>query len=264
MIDLIQRIFLAPGDAIVDCPPAFEMYAHFARLNGARVLQVPRRQDFSLDVETIASVVVRDRPKVIFLASPSNPDGGAATSEQIERLLALPVLVVLDEAYAEFSGVGYAARVPMHSNLVVIRTFSKWAGLAGLRIGYCIAPPAVADQIMRVKSPYNVNSAAIVAARASLQDKDYLMANVQRILAERDRLSTALARTGFLEPLPSRANFILCRVLGREARSLRDALAARGILIRAFTSPRLRDFIRISIGTPEQDDRLLKALEEIS
>ncbi len=263
MIDLVQRMFLAPGDAVVDCPPAFEMYAHFGRLNGARVLEVPHREDFSLDVDGIEAVVAREHPKIIFLANPNNPDGGSATPEQIERLLALPLLVVLDEAYAEFSGESYAGRVPTQPNLVVIRTFSKWAGLAGLRIGYCVAPAAIAELIMRTKSPYNVNAAAIVAGRASLEDKEYLMANVRRIIAERERLSAGLAHTGLLQPLPSRANFLLCRVLGCDAHRIRDALAARGILIRAFASPRLRDFVRISVGTPEQDDMLLKALEQI-
>ncbi len=171
---------------------------------------------------------------------------------------------MLDEAYAEFAGESYAARVPTQSNLIVLRTFSKWAGLASLRVGYCIAPQPIAAKILQVKAPENVNSAGIVAARASLEDIEYLMANVRRIVTERERLSVALAQLGFLQPLPSRANFILCRVIGRTGMEIRDALQARGILIRAFGSPRLHDYIRVAVGTPEENDAVVRMLKEIA
>jgi histidinol-phosphate aminotransferase len=282
MIDLIQRIFLDRGDAIIDCPPSFEMYGFFARLNGAKIVSVPRREDFSVDVEAIEQQVSSFRfqvanlkpqtpnlkpetsnLKLLFLANPSNPDGGTLTRDQIERLLALPIIVVLDEAYAEFAGESYAARVPTQSNLIVLRTFSKWAGLAGLRVGYCIAPRVIAAKIEQCKSPENVNAAGNVAARASLDDLDYLMTNVRRIVAERERMSVELAKLGWLQPLPSRANFILSRVIGRPGNEVRDALEARGILIRAFGSPHLREYIRIAIGKPEENEAVLKALKEI-
>ncbi|HEX7617291.1 MAG TPA: aminotransferase class I/II-fold pyridoxal phosphate-dependent enzyme, partial [Verrucomicrobiae bacterium] len=198
-----------------------------------------------------------------FLANPSNPDGGVASQSDIERLLALPVIVVLDEAYAEFAGETYAARVLSQSNLIVLRTFSKWAGMASLRVGYCIAPKSIAAKILQIKSPENVNSAGIVAALASLEDREYLLANVRRINEERTRLAGALAQLGFLQPLPSRANFILCRVIGRDGRKIYDALANRDILIRVFNSPRLRDFVRIAVGTPEENLLLIQALKEI-
>lgn len=276
MIDLVQRVFLDRGDAIIDCPPSFEMYSFFARVSGARIANVLRHEDFSIDVDAVERAVNsfpntshlatgegRVGVKLIFLANPSNPDGGVVSLEDIERLLALPVMVVLDEAYAEFAGESYAGRVPTQPNLIVIRTFSKWAGLAGLRVGYCIAPKPVAARILQCKAPENVNAAGIVAARASLDDVEYLMANVRRIVAERDRLSAALAKLGFLQPLPSRANFVLCRVVGRDARKISDALEARGILIRAFDSPRLRDYIRIAVGTPEENQVLYQTLAEI-
>ncbi len=281
MIDWVQRVFLNRGDAIVDCPPSFEMYAFFARVNGARILAVPRRDDFSIDVDAIEKAISDFRfqisksedpnlqsaicnLKLVFLANPSNPDGGVASRADIERLLALPGIVVLDEAYAEFAGESYAARVPTQSNLIVLRTFSKWAGLASLRVGYCIAPQPIAAKILQVKAPENVNSAGIVAARASLEDIEYLMANVRRIVTERERLSVALAQLGFLQPLPSRANFILCRVIGRTGMEIRDALQARGILIRAFGSPRLHDYIRVAVGTPEENDAVVRMLKEIA
>ncbi len=274
IIDLIQRVFLNRGDAIVDCPPSFEMYGFFARVNGARIIAVPRREDFSIDVDAIERAVnPHPNPppsstgegavKLIFLANPSNPDGGVATRADIERLLTLPMMLVLDEAYAEFAGESYAARVPTQSNLIVLRTFSKWAGLASLRVGYCIAPKPVAAKVLQIKPPENVNSAGIVAARASLDDREFLMANVRRIVQERERLSIALAQLGFLQPLASRANFILCRVIGRDAKNIYDLLAQRNILIRNFSSPRLRDYVRIAVGMPEENDVVLKTLKEL-
>ncbi len=264
VIDLIQRIFLERGDAIVDCPPSFDMYGKYATINGARVVAVPRGEDFSLDVPAIERAVKMERPKLLFLATPNNPDGSLAPRPAIERLLALPTVLVLDEAYAEFAGESLAGEVPKRTNLIVLRTFSKWAGLAGLRIGYAIAPPAIAEQILRTKSPYNVNLAAIVAARAALEDIAYLRENIRRILVERERLAAALARTGFLVPLPTSSNFILCRVVGgREAHPLKEALAERGILIRSYSSPRLSNNVRISVGTAQQNDTLLQALDEI-
>ncbi|MCX7840796.1 MAG: histidinol-phosphate transaminase [Anaerolineae bacterium] len=275
MIDLVQRIFLDRGDAIIDCPPSFEMFSFFARLNGARIIEIPRREDFSVDVDAIEKTIADCRLqiansgnlqseignlKLLFIASPSNPDGGVLSRDDVERLLALPIVVVLDEAYAEFAGESYATRVPSQPNLIVLRTFSKWAGLAGLRIGYCIAPKPIAAKLLQCKPPENVNAAANVAARASLDDLDYLMANVRRIVAERERMAVELTKLGWLQPLPSRANFLLCRVSGRTGKEVRDALAARGILIRAFGSPRLRDYVRIAIGRPEENEAVLRAL----
>lgn len=278
MIDWVQRVFLDRGDAIIDCPPSFEMYGFFARVNGARILAVPRREDFSVDVDAIerncelgivnqgernSQLAIRN-PKLIFLANPSNPDGSTTSRQDIERLLALPVIVVLDEAYAEFAGESYAARVPVQTNLIVLRTFSKWAGMAGLRVGYCVAPQSIAAKILQCKSPENVNAAGIVAALASLEDREYLMANVRRIIEERERLAAALVQLGFLLPLPSRANFILCHVVGRDARQINDALAARGILVRVFSLPRLREYLRIAVGTQAENQVLVKALKEIA
>lgn len=263
-IDWIQRMFLDRGDAIVDCPPSFEMYGFFARVNGAKIIAVPRREDFSLDIDAVQAAVAGGggRAKLVFIANPSNPDGGSAAPAEIERLLALPVMIVLDEAYAEFAGESYAARVPTQPNLIVVRTFSKWAGMAGLRVGYCIAPKPIAAKIWQCKSPENVNAAGIVAARASLADAEYLLGNVRRIVAERERLAGELERLGF-KPRPSRTNFVLCRVEGVKPQAVCDALASRGILVRVFNSPRMADYLRVSVGTPAEDDVLLKALRDI-
>jgi histidinol-phosphate aminotransferase len=267
LIDLVMRLFVRPGDAVINCPPTFGMYPFDAALNGARVVSVPRRPDFSLDVEAVEKAAVQDQAKLVFLCSPNNPDGSLLPPDTLERLLKLPAIVVLDEAYIEFAEAESAARrVPNTPNLVVLRTFSKWAGLAGLRVGYGVFPGWMMDHLWKIKQPYNVNVAAGAAARASLDDLDLLLGNVARIIAERARLFDALSAVPFLEPYPSRANFVLCRVGGGvDAAALKRRLAEEaGILIRYFDKPGLRDHVRFSVGKPGHTDRLSAVLRAMA
>lgn len=264
LIARILELFIEPGDAVINCPPTFGMYAFDAPLAHARVIEVPRRADFALDVDGIEAAVRAHAPKLLFACSPNNPDGSLIPPEVLDRLLALPVVVVVDEAYIEFSGAPSAApRVPQLDNLIVLRTFSKWAGLAGLRVGYGIFPLDLMPHLWKIKQPYNLNVAADFAARASLLDVPELFRNVALLVAERERMERELALIPFLRPYPSRSNFVLCRVTGMAAPDLRAALEQRGILVRYYNTPGLDDHIRISAGTPDQTDRLLAALREI-
>ena len=156
-----------------------------------------------------------------------------------------------------------APLVGQYQSLMVVRTFSKWAGLAGLRIGYGIFPPQIAEYLLKIKLPYNVSMAASVAVQESLADIDYLMGTVKAIIAERERLFTRLGELKFLKPLPSRANFIFCSVLNGKASELQQRLQRKGILVRYFDLPFLENSIRISVGKPEHTDALIKALKEI-
>ncbi len=265
LIDLIIRLFVLPGESIIDCPPTFGMYRFDAGLAGAQVITVPRRADFSLDLDGIARAARQSGARLLFVTSPNNPDGSLLPPADLERLLALPLVVVLDEAYIEFSGVpGAISRVPSTPNLIVLRTFSKWAGLAGLRVGYGAFPLELMAHLWKIKQPYNLNVAADAAARASLSDLPALQANVSRLIAERERLLKELAAIPYLRPYPSRSNFVLCQVVGRDAAALKRRLAEdHGILIRYFDRPGLRDHIRISAGRPEHTDALLAALRQL-
>lgn len=264
LIDLILRATLLPGDVVVDCPPTFSVYSFLAGVNHARVLNVPRRADFSLDVDGVeAAVQTEPRAKVLFVCSPNNPDGSVIPDETMRRLLRLPVLVVLDEAYIEFQGRSRMSWAVEYSNLAVLRTFSKWAGLAGLRVGYGAFPAWLSARIWRIKQPYNVNTAASQAAIASLQDVGTLLANVERLRAERSRLLDALSDLDGLQPYPSEANFILCRVAGRDALEFKRALEREGVLVRYFDKPGLRDCIRVSVGRPQDTDALMDALKRV-
>ena len=246
-------------------PPTFGMYAFDAAINAAEVIEVSRRPDFSLDMEAIMATVGDRRPKMAFLASPNNPDGSLVPPSFLERLLDLPIIVVLDEAYIEFAppGSSQLEQVLNRGNLAVLRTFSKWAGLAGLRVGYGAFPSSLIPHLRKVKQPYTVSVAASTAACVSLECVDELKAVGKRLVAERERLFAALLAIPYLDPYPSHANFILCRVEGRDGGKLKADLARSGILLRHFNTPALRDHIRISVGKPEHSDKLLAALAEL-
>lgn len=261
LIDLLTRMFVAPAEAILNFPPTFGMYAFSAEVQGARVVDLPRRSDFSLKLDGFAEQSRKAR--LIFAVSPNNPSGTALSREELNVLLASGRPVVVDEAYAEFAGESYVSLVRGHPNLIVLRTMSKWAGLAGLRIGYMVASPEIIGAALKAKQPYSVSVAAEVAALASLEDREALMVNVRLIVAERERLATGLASLPGLEVVPSQANFLLCRVTGANAREMKERLAAKGIMIRYFDTPLLRNYIRISVGLPEHTDRLLEELADL-
>jgi len=282
LIDLVLRATITPGDVVINCPPSFGMYPFSADVNAAQLIEVPRRADFSIDVPAIESAVrSHPRAKVLFVCSPNNPDGSIMSDENLRRLLALPLLVVLDEAYVEFTSplaspllkfqerglggeVGHIRWTLDYPNLAVFRTFSKLAGLAGLRVGYGAFPEWLLPQLWKIKQPYNVNVAATLAAITSLEDIATLQDNLGKLIAERDRLSEALSELNFLRPYPSHSNFILCRVIDRDARQLKLALEQQGILVRYFDKPGLRDCIRISVGKPKHTDVLIEALKKVT
>jgi histidinol-phosphate aminotransferase len=241
------------------------MYPFLASVAGARVIEVTRKADFSVDLDRIQAVFQNERkpPKLIFVTSPNNPDGSFLTSAELLRLLDLPAVVIIDQAYVEFGGEDFASLVPEYANLIVMRTFSKWAGLAGLRVGYGVFPLQIIKHLFQIKQPYNVNAAAQAAVLASLQDIKWLQGNVHTLIAERERLYRGLENIAYLRPYPSQSNFVLNRVLGQEARQLKLALEKQGILVRYYATPGLQDCIRISVGKPEQNTRVLEALGKL-
>ena len=274
LIDLLIRLFIALGDAVINCPPTFGMYRFDTELNGGKIIDIERKADFSLDTEKIVEIVnSSSNIKILFVTNPNNPDGGMLGDACLRQLLQLPLIVVLDEAYIEFAHpvgavsqphpIGRADWVLEHENLIVLRTFSKWAGLAGLRVGYGIFPHWILSHLLKIKQPYNVNLAGATAALASLSDVCHLQENVEKIVEERERLYQVLREFDFLEPYPSHANFILARVINRDAAALKAILAERGILIRYFDTPRLQNHVRISVGTPSQTSVLLETLSTL-
>ena len=215
----------------------------------------------------IKRVVKEHNPKIVFLTSPNNPDGSMITEAELLEILNLPVLVVLDEAYIEFSDeksrMNWVAKYP---NLVVLRTFSKCAALAGLRVGYGAFPLDMIQYLWRAKQPYNVSVAAEVAAVAALSNVAYIDRVRDALVEERGRLFEGLNKLPYLEPYPSSSNFVLCKVTdGRDAAELRKTLADKhGIMVRHYATKELNGFVRISVGLPEHTEKLLAALQELA
>ena len=260
LIDIIIR--LVRPHAVVTASPTFGMYGFLAKIDGARVVEVPRDADFGVDMAGIASAVVAGAT-MVFLASPNNPTGNVLDNAAVERLCGLDALIVLDEAYAEFSETTAIPLLERFSNLVILRTFSKWAGLAGLRVGYSLSHPALASKMMAIKQPYNVSVAADAAARAAIEHKGTIFETVKCLVAERDRMVAAVAGTGWLKPYPSRSNFVLFQVERGCAKDVAASLRRRGVLVRYYDRPDLANCIRISAGRPEDTDRLVEALRAV-
>jgi len=262
LIDLVLRLLISKGDEVINCVPTFGIYRFSTELCGGTLVEVPRDENFAVNVSAVKAAISK-KTKIIFLVNPNSPTGTLIPRQDILEILDTGLPVLVDEAYYEFSGQTVVSLLSQCENLMVLRTFSKWAGLAGLRVGYGLFPPKIADYLLRIKIPYNVNVAALVAVQESLKDINYLMSNVKAIIAERERLFGELKKLGWLRPFPSQANFILCSVLKGEARELRQKLQDKGILVRYFDEPLLRNFIRISVGKPEHTDALIKALKEV-
>jgi len=262
LIDLVSRLFLSRGDEVINCVPTFGIYRFSTELCGGSLVEVPRDGDFAVNVTAVKAAISK-KTKLIFLVNPNSPTGTLMPQSDIMEVLDSRLPVLIDEAYYEFSRQTVAPLISRYPNLMVLRTFSKWAGLAGLRVGYGLFPPKIAEYLLRIKIPYNVSVAALVAVRESLKDIDYLMDTVKLIVAERERLFAELEGIEWLKPFPSQANFILCEVLEGEAKGLRQKLQDKGILIRYFEEPRLKNYVRISVGKPEHTDALIKALREI-
>ena len=262
IIDLLLRMFVGPGENIITPAPTFGMYAFSTGICGGEAISVQRDENYEIDIEAMR-LAITPKTKGFFFASPNNPTGNIATEGQVRSLLETGLLVVVDETYYEFCGHTMVPLLDDHPNLVVLRSFSKWAGLAGLRIGLGAMHPDLAGTMMSVKPPYNVNLAAETALLASLEDRATLLERVRNIAAERDRMMTLLKDIPGLTPWPSQANFILCQLPEGRGEEIFEGLCSRGIFLRYFSTARLKDHVRASVGLPHQTDALVSALREL-
>ena len=262
LIDLLIRLLVNPGDEVINCTPTFGIYSFSTKLCNGVLVEIPRDDDFNIDILKVKASINK-KTKLIFVTNPNNPTGNLTPQEDIIELLDTGVPVVVDEAYYEFSRRTIMPLIGKYENLIILRTFSKWAGLAGLRVGYGVFPEAIADFILRIKIPYNVNVAAQVAVAESLKDIDYLMVSVQKLIDERERLFAQLQKINWLKVYPTQSNFIFCRVQNVNAKDLHKQLQMKGILVRYFDQPRIQDCIRFSVGKPEHTDALIKTLRGI-
>ena len=221
------------------------------------------RDSWSIDTATLLAAA--QDAKVVFLASPNNPTGNQLQPELIDKIIETGALLVLDEAYIEFTQTESAAvRAASESALIVLRTFSKWGGIAGMRVGYAVSGEGSIDAMLRAKQPYNISTASEAAALASLQDTEILNERARILVKERGRLAEIMNQTEYLRPSTSDANFLLVQVLdGRSGHEISEALRRRGIFVRTYNDDRLVNYFRISIGTPKQNVRIIDAITEI-
>lgn len=266
LIQATLSVALESGDAVVAPTPTFSLYRLLTTVLGGRYRPVPLGPDFGFDVDELIDVAVRERARVVVLNSPNNPTGSALPAGAVERVLGeTGALVVCDEAYQEFGGPTALPLLARSSRLVVLRTFSKALGMAGLRFGLALAHPAVAREIAKGKLPYNVNVVTLTAAAAALRHQAELEARVREVIANRERLSARLAALPGLTAYPSAANFVLIRLHAAPAREVfRRLLDEFGILIRDVSGAAgLEQCLRISVGTAEDMDAVADALGDI-
>ena len=262
LIELIVRLTMDPGDQALDLTPTFGMYSVAMKLAGVEVIEVPRNEEFGVNIEAIRAAV-NLRTKLLFLCNPNNPTGTLTPEADVRELLSLGPVVVVDETYHEFSGFTVAHLVDEYDNLVVLRSMSKWAGLAGVRLGYGIMAPQLVEYMMGIKHPYNTSIAAQIALFATLQDTDLLLQRVRSLVEERERMRGMLEKSLGVTCLPSKGNFLLCRFPEGQAPELRMKLAKKGIFVRWFNDERLLDYLRISSGKPAETEALVNALKEL-
>src|SRR3989440_1134690 len=266
LINLLWHIFLSVGDTIIYCPPTFSLYISITSFCGASVIEVPRTSEFEIDVERVLAALTPST-KLIVICSPNNPTGNPIAESDVLALLESGRIVVIDEAYVEFSKRpgGFAHLVPHYRNLVVLRSFSKWAGLAGLRIGYGLFPLWIANYMLQAQCPFEVNVAGHLAAIETLTHLEHVLANVQRITQERERLFEMLKSQSYLTPFPSQGNFILACLddIDVKIEQVRATVEEHGILLRYFPKPSLQNYLRVTVGLPEHTDLLAQALARV-
>jgi histidinol-phosphate aminotransferase len=266
LIQATLSVILGAGDVLVAPSPTFSLYRLLTSVNGGRYVPVSLDDTFAFDIDRLVDAARREQARVIVLNSPNNPTGSVLPDGALERILTeTEAFVVCDEAYQDFGGATALPLLRQTSRLVVLRTFSKAFGLAGLRFGVALAHPAVAEEIAKGKLPYNVNVVTLAAASTALRHAPVLAERTRQVIETRDRFVARLRLVPGLTVYPSAANFVLFRCRSLPASDLfRRLLSEYGILVRDLSaSAELADCLRVSIGTDEDMDAVLAAIREI-
>ena len=263
--EVLQTLLLTyggQGRRVVAFEPTYALHSHIARITGTEVVLGTRRPDFTIDVDAARALIAEAQPTVVFACSPNNPTGTVEPADTIEALLdATEGLVVVDEAYGEFAPHSTLDLVRDDGRLVVARTYSKVWSMAALRLGFAVAPPWLVDELEKVVLPYHLAAPTQIAGRVALEWADEMADRVARLGSERDRVAAALGTLDGITPFPSGANFLLFRVHGN-GRQLWDRLVQHSVLVRDCSSwPGLAECLRVTIGTPEENDAFLDALQ---
>lgn len=264
-IDILAKAFLNPGDYFITTPPTYEMYKIQCEVNRGKVLEVPlKAKDFSIDSQKILEESNKNKVKVIFICNPNNPTATVSKPEDIEKVIKKAnSIVVVDEVYREFYGESVASLLPKYKNLVILRSFSKFAAMAGARIGYLLADPELVDKFESIRFPMGVSFLSYKLAETVLsEDKKWMKDQIEMIKKERKRLSGEFCNLGFYV-YPSYANFLLVKI-GDSASSICIKLKEKGVIVRNRSKKKyLAGCIRITVRSPKENDQLLKYMKEI-
>lgn len=258
LIQSVCNVIIEELDRVVIPMPSYSLYILYVMLRDASI-SFPVFEGYNIE----ADVIAEEKPKLTFLCSPNNPTGNTVEKRVVEEVAQYSEYVVVDEAYVEFSGKSCIDLVKELENLIVIRSFSKYFGLAGMRVGYAVCSEKVAEAIEKVRLPFAISYPAVKMAIAAIKSRDYYESVKEKIVSERERVFSELSKIGWLKPYPSEANFILVRVdLGSEDSSLMERLLEKGIIVRNASVMGLDgEHLRITIGKKEENDRLLQALK---
>ncbi|MBW4647568.1 MAG: histidinol-phosphate transaminase [Kastovskya adunca ATA6-11-RM4] len=259
LLTMIVRACAEPGRAVVYPTPTYVLYRTLAQIQDAEPREIPYLEDYQLPLDELIAA----KGAVTFIASPNSPSGTAVPGEMLDQLaMQLSGVLVIDEAYVDFAEENALDLVQKYDNVIVLRTLSKGYSLAGLRVGFAIANPTLLKGLIKVKDSYNVDAIACRVGAAAIADQAYKIANADKVKRSRAKVAQDLESLGF-KVLPSQANFLLVQPQHIEAESFYQNLKRRGILVRYFKQPRLEDKLRITVGTPEQNEVLISTLIEL-
>ncbi len=266
VLTTLCNLVLDPGDELIISEPTFGVYRMLASLHGGVTVNVPLTDEFQLDPEAVLAAIT-PRTRIVIICTPNNPTGNVLDSGSIEKICAgAPCIVVIDEAYAEFAGVSHIPLMARYPNVMIGRTMSKFAGLAGMRVGYGLFPVSLVPYLHTATPPFhNVGMASVEAVVASLDDLDYLNGIVARIVADREALADQLRELPGVNPLASATNFILVRLPVENAEGIVHDMAVKGVLVRHFGRPDLgiQDCLRVTVGSTEESEIFLQTLQEV-
>jgi histidinol-phosphate aminotransferase len=264
LTDMIMRVFVRPGDEVLICPPTVSFYRFYAEIAGAYVIEVGRSgQNFEIEIEAVLQAV-SPQTKLIIIGSPNNPTGNLLALDNLVKLLKRDVIVVVDESFCEFASASHAKLVGEFDNLIIMRSFSHWAGLAGMRVAYGLASSEILRHLWKLRAVYKLDTAQQLAIEAVLDDTRYYKTVIGWLRNERGRLFRQLRKLNFLQPYPSQGNFILTKVVRGNALQIKKRLEKKGIFIKSYTTPELPNHLRITVGRPEDTDILMRTLLEMA
>jgi histidinol-phosphate aminotransferase len=270
LIDYLIKAFSEKGRSIITTAPSFAMYKIYSIVNGSNFVQIPLSQDnFSLNEDKVLEEAKKEDSSIVFIAYPNAPTGNYFAEDKIIKIIEESgCLVVVDEAYFEFGEKTFVPLISQYDNLVILRTFSKAYSLAGLRVGYLLSNPEIINEVRKVKSPFNVNTFSQLAAQVVFENKEILKESIRKIVEERERLVNRINKFPLFKAHPSRTNFVLAEVGSKESTDLvYNSLLKQGILVQIVSDPLFstsRYFLRITVGNKEENDILIKGLENIS